>query len=121
MLLFVLTGVSGCGLNPWSRHKGVEKGIASWYGPQYDGRQTASGEIFDQDAMTAAHRTLPFGTVVRVDDLDNGQSVKVRINDRGPFIHGRIIDLSRGAARRLGMVQAGLAHVRVEVLHWGDG
>lgn len=71
--------------------------------------------------MTAAHRTLPFGTVVLVKDLDNGRAVKVRINDRGPFIRGRIIDLSRGAARKLGMLEAGLAHVRIEVLRWGDG
>jgi rare lipoprotein A len=121
MLLFIFANSGGCSLVPWSHHKSVEKGIASWYGPDYQGRRTASGEIFEQDAMTAAHRTLPFGTVVLVKDLDNGRTVRVRINDRGPFIHGRIIDLSRGAARELGMLQAGLAHVRIEVIHWGDG
>jgi rare lipoprotein A len=94
-----------------------EEGIASWYGHPYHGRPTASGEIYNMYAMTAAHRTLPFGTEVRVDDLDNGQSVVVRINDRGPFVAGRIIDLSYAAARAMGMLGAGTSLVRLEILN----
>ncbi len=89
------------------------EGIASWYGPELQGRQTASGERFDMEALTAAHRSLPFGTRVTVTNLDNGRSVTVRINDRGPFIKGRIIDLSRRAARRLGFEHQGTAPVRL--------
>ena len=91
-------------------------GTASWYGPGFHGRKTASGERFDQNAMTAAHRSLPLGSVVRVTNLENGRKVTVEINDRGPYIRGRVIDLSKAAARRLGMVRDGLATVRVEVL-----
>jgi rare lipoprotein A len=85
----------------------LAKGIASWYGPRFHGRRTASGERFDQEALTAAHRTLPFGTIVRVQSLVNGRTVDVRINDRGPFLRQRVIDLSRGAARALGLIDAG--------------
>lgn len=92
------------------------KGMASWYGPGFDGNRSASGEIFNQNALTAAHRNLPFGTLVRVTNLDNNLSVVVRINDRGPFIGNRIIDLSAGAARVLGLISSGVAPVRVEVL-----
>jgi rare lipoprotein A len=95
---------------------GQQRGMASWYGPGFHGRRSASGERFDQYAMTAAHRTLPFGTVVRVTNLNNGQSIVVRINDRGPFSRGRIIDLSAAAARKLGMMGSGVAPVQVEVL-----
>ncbi|MGD1859786.1 MAG: septal ring lytic transglycosylase RlpA family protein [Leptolyngbyaceae cyanobacterium] len=91
-------------------------GQASWYGPGFNGRQTASGEIFNQNAMTAAHRTLPFGTQVRVTNVNNNRFVIVRINDRGPFSHGRVIDLSAGAAREIGLDRAGVGPVRVEVL-----
>jgi rare lipoprotein A len=94
----------------------VEKGVASWYGEPYHGRQTASGEVYDMHQISAAHRTLPFGTVVRVTRRDTGQAVEVRINDRGPFIAGRIIDLSYGAARRIGLDVDGIAPVKVEVL-----
>jgi rare lipoprotein A len=90
-------------------------GWASWYGPGFHGNMSASGEVFNQHAMTAAHRTLPFGTRVKVTNLDNGQSVVVRINDRGPFSGGRVIDLSAGAARVLGLIQSGTAPVRLEV------
>jgi rare lipoprotein A len=93
-----------------------QRGIASWYGPGFHGRLSASGERFNQNAMTAAHRTLPFGTRVRVTNTNNGRSVIVRINDRGPFIRGRIIDLSVGAAREIGMYNSGIAPVEVEVL-----
>lgn len=91
-------------------------GIASWYGGLFDGRQTASGEIFDKDALTACHPTLPFGTLVRVINLRNRRSVVVRINDRGDLNPGRVIDLSTGAANRLGMLGAGLVKVRLEIL-----
>jgi rare lipoprotein A len=94
----------------------VEKGIASWYGEPYHGRRTASGEVYDMHRLTAAHRTLVFGTVVRVTRRDTGQKVEVRINDRGPFIEGRIIDLSYAAARKIGLDVDGVAPVKVEVL-----
>jgi rare lipoprotein A len=95
-----------------------EEGIASWYGHPYDGRPTASGEIYNMNAMTAAHRTLPFGTRVRVHDLENGRTVTVRINDRGPFVEGRIIDLSHAAAQAMEM--PGTALVRLEILGYGS-
>ncbi len=94
-----------------------EEGLASWYGHPYHGRPTSSGEIYNMYAMTAAHRTLPFGTEVRVHDLDNGQAVEVRINDRGPFVEGRIIDLSYSAAKAMGMLGAGTARVRLEIMN----
>lgn len=94
----------------------AETGIASWYGPGFHGRTTANGETYDMDAMTAAHKTLAFGTIVRVDNLENGRSVRVRINDRGPFVDGRIIDLSRRGARELDMLGSGIARVRVIVV-----
>lgn len=92
---------------------GSEEGIASYYGDRYHGRQTASGERFDQRGLTAAHRTLPFGTRVRVIHLDNGRETVVRINDRGPFVRGRVIDLSRRAAEELDMLRDGTAPVRI--------
>ena len=91
-------------------------GMASWYGPGFHGRRSASGEVFNQHALTAAHRTLPFGTRVRVTNVRTGQDVVVRINDRGPFGHGRIIDLSAGAAAEIGLQRMGVAQVRLEVL-----
>ncbi|MCY7322160.1 MAG: septal ring lytic transglycosylase RlpA family protein [Phormidesmis sp. CAN_BIN36] len=91
-------------------------GWASWYGPGFDGNASASGETFNQNAMTAAHRSLPFGTQVQVTNLDNGRSVVVRINDRGPYVGDRVIDLSAGAARILGVIQSGIAPVRLEVM-----
>ncbi len=93
-----------------------QTGIASWYGSQYQGRPTASGESFDRHAMTAAHKTLPFNSWVQVNNLENGRKIRVRINDRGPFIEGRIIDLSERAADELGMKNAGLAQVGIEVV-----
>lgn len=91
-------------------------GIASWYGPGFHGRRSASGERYNQNELTAAHRSLPFGTNVQVTNLNNGRSVVVRINDRGPFVRGRVIDLSAAAARVLGLIQSGIAPVRIEVL-----
>ncbi len=95
----------------------IRQGIASWYGPGFHGRRTANGERFDSRGMTAAHRYLPFGTRVRVTNLNNGRSAVVRINDRGPFAGNRIIDLSAGAARAVGMVRSGIAPVRLEILN----
>jgi len=94
----------------------VETGKASWYGTQHHGKRTASGEPFDQHALTAAHRTLPFGTRVKVTNLNNQRSVVVRINDRGPFRRGRVIDLSRAAAEQLDLIRTGVAPVRLEPL-----
>jgi rare lipoprotein A len=89
------------------------EGLASYYGPGLHGRKTASGERFDQNALTAAHRTMRFGTCLRVVNMENGKSVEVRVNDRGPFKEERIIDVSLGAARKLEMVEKGLARVRI--------
>jgi rare lipoprotein A len=93
-----------------------ETGIASWYGDPFHGRATANGEIYDMNAMTAAHKTLPLPTMVRVTNLENGRSIVVRVNDRGPFVHGRIIDMSRRGAQLLSFDMAGTAKVRVTVL-----
>lgn len=105
--------VAGCAT--WSEPQ-EQLGDASWYGPGFHGRKTASGEVFDMHARTAAHRTLPFGTLVRVTRLDTGASTVVRINDRGPFKAGRVIDLSNGAARDIDMVRDGVVRVRIDVL-----
>jgi rare lipoprotein A len=96
--------------------KSQKKGVASWYGGSFAGRRTANGETFNPGGLTAAHRTLPFGTRVKVTNLRNGRSVVVRINDRGPHSGGRVIDLSAGAARIIGVLQSGLAPVLIEVL-----
>jgi rare lipoprotein A len=93
-----------------------ETGIASWYGAPYHNRRASNGEVYDMHAMTAAHRTLPLGTLVRVTDLKTGSSALVRITDRGPFIPGRIIDLSQSAAQKIGIVQRGTAEVRIDIL-----
>jgi rare lipoprotein A len=98
-----------------------EEGMASWYGGDdgFEGKPTASGEIYDSSQMTAAHRELPLGTVVDVTNLDNGRSVRVRVNDRGPFLKGRVLDLSQEAARRLGVIGPGVAPVRIEIVSVG--
>ena len=98
-----------------------ETGIASWYGEDFHGKKTANGERYDMHAMTAAHRTLPFSTRVRVTNLDNGNKTEVRINDRGPFVPGRIIDLSRSGAKELGMLGPGTARVVVEAVGFAPG
>ncbi len=107
-LLVVLQACAGHGIP-------IEEGVASWYGKRFHGRLTASGEPFDMQALTAAHPTLPFGTIVRVTNLKNRRTVDVRINDRGPYAKGRIIDLSYAAAKRLEMIDAGAIEVRLEV------
>jgi rare lipoprotein A len=91
-------------------------GLASWYGEQFEGRPTANGEIFDVNGLTAAHRTLPLPSIVEVVNLQNGRALRLRVNDRGPFVSGRIIDLSRRAAQLLGFERAGVTRVRVRVL-----
>lgn len=93
-----------------------EEGMASWYGRQFHGRHTANGEVYDMNDMTAAHRTLPLPSVVQVTNLDNGRTVKLRVNDRGPFARGRIIDVSRQAAQELGFKNKGVTRVRVEIV-----
>ena len=93
-----------------------ERGMASWYGVPFHGRLAANGEVFDMEAMTAAHRTLPLGSMVRVVNLLNGKHVRVRINDRGPYVNGRILDLSHAAAAQLGMVEGGLSVIQLEVV-----
>lgn len=98
------------------RAHAFEEGVASWYGGHFHGRQTASGERFDKRAMTAAHRTLPFDTVLLVTNLENGREARLRVTDRGPFVSGRILDCSEGAAEVLGFRAAGLARVRLEIL-----
>lgn len=95
-----------------------EVGIASWYGPGFHGNFTANGKVYDMYGISAAHKTLPFGTIVKVVEIETGRSVVVRINDRGPFIEGRIIDLSKGAAERLGIVQKGITKVGLRILRW---
>jgi rare lipoprotein A len=101
----------------------VQSGVASWYGPGFHGRKTASGERFNQYQLTAAHKRLPLGTVATVTNLRNGKTVRVEINDRGPYVRGRIVDLSKAAAEQLGMKRSGTTPVRLEVHeeHWAGG
>lgn len=98
----------------------VTEGTASYYADRFDGRRTASGERFDKNALTAAHRTLSFGTKVMVTNKANGRSVEVTINDRGPYAHNRTIDLSKGAAKEIGMLGRGLAKVEIQIVGKGD-
>jgi len=124
LLVVILLPTTGCAGGPspatapdvgWG-----ETGIASWYGPGFHGRQTANGESYDMEGMTAAHKELPFNTWVQVESLDTGRTVEVRINDRGPFVGGRIIDLSRAAARQIDMLGSGIARVRLVVIRVSD-
>lgn len=116
--LWAVSMLIGCASSatPVPESVGGEVGIASYYANRFHGRRTASGERYDRNAYTAAHRRLPFGTHVRVINLENGHSVDVRINDRGPFVKGRVIDVSYVAAQKLGMLRKGLINVRVERL-----
>jgi len=98
----------------------VEQGVASWYGPLFNGRRTSDGEVYNMHEFTAAHRTLPFGAMVRVTNLANGLQTEVRINDRGPFVANRIIDLSLSAARAIQMVGPGTVQVRLEMISGPD-
>ena len=121
ILVLVTAIATGCAgsrvdLEPQTPKRGRQSGEASWYGPKFHGRRTANGEVFDMYEISAAHRTLPFGTRVRVENLQNGRSLVVRINDRGPFIDGRILDLSYAAAQEIGMVEAGVVPVLLTIL-----
>jgi rare lipoprotein A len=122
LLLILLVGATACGPRHFRFPPAVDppvgfvqEGVASWYGPGYHGKKTSSGEVFDQDELTAAHMTFAFGTLVRVTMLSNGRSVVVRINDRFPNAK-RVIDLSRGAARQIGLIGPGTGRVRLEVV-----
>lgn len=97
----------------------TQTGVASWYGEPFHGRTTASGEIYDMEALTCAHPSLPFGTVLLVENLVNGRSIRLRVNDRGPFKKGRILDVSRRAAQELGMIGPGTTRVRITVVEAG--
>lgn len=108
--------INGVWYHPQEDYAYVEEGAASWYGPGFHGKLTANGEVYDQYAVTAAHRTLPMPSLVRVTNLENGRAIVVRINDRGPFARNRIIDLSKRSAQLLDMIDQGTARVRVEVL-----
>ncbi len=121
-LIAVLLFATNCGVVPKTKgmaagakgsNNAIETGVASWYGPNFHGKLTANGETYDMDGMTAAHRTLPFDSEVVVENLDNGRTTRVRINDRGPFAKDRIIDLSRAAATEIDMVGPGTARVRL--------
>ncbi|MDY7561881.1 septal ring lytic transglycosylase RlpA family protein [Pseudomonas sp. 10B1] len=112
-LLTLLAGCAGQNIDPRGYN---ETGSASFYGAKHQGKRTASGERFDQNLLTAAHRDLPFGTRLLITNLGNDKTVEVRVNDRGPHSHGRLIDLSRKAAEQLGMLSAGVARVRVQTL-----
>ena len=96
-------------------------GVSSWYGPNFHGKLTANGEVFDQYGVTAAHKTLPLGTVARVTNLDNDKSIILRINDRGPYVDGRVLDCSYGAATKLGFMKIGTANVEIKIIELGDG
>ena len=108
--------INGVWYSPAVDYRYVETGVASWYGPQFHRKRTANGQIFDMNAVTAAHRTLPLPSIVRVTNLQNGRSIKVLVNDRGPFARGRIIDVSRRTAQLLGFERQGTAPVRVEIV-----
>lgn len=120
VVFYVIVTVALVGLVVWAQVAGpyYEVGIASWYGPGFHGKRTANGEVYDMYGISAAHKTLPFGAIVKVVDLDTGRSAVVRINDRGPFIAGRIIDLSKGAAEKLGIVEKGITKVGLRILRW---
>lgn len=122
--LIILSGalIGGCdvfGGTEITEGQLIEEGIASWYGDDFHGKTTANGETYDMEALTAAHKELPFNTIVRVVNKDNGRSVTVRINDRGPFVEGRVIDLSRKGARKIGILTVGLANVEIFLLTEG--
>jgi rare lipoprotein A len=118
ILLLALALLYACASSPPARSSAPSKqvGLASYYADRFHGRRTASGERYHVRKLTAAHRSLPFGTLVRVRVVKTGASVKVRVNDRGPFVKGRIIDLSRAAAKELGIVRAGIAKVELTIL-----
>jgi rare lipoprotein A len=120
--LAILAGalaMASCAVRPSLRSVATQEGLASYYSNDFNGRKTSSGEIFDNRRFTAAHRTYPFGTVVRVTNLETDAQVTVRINDRGPVKPERVIDLTFAAAKQIGIVRSGLGHVRIDVVEWG--
>ena len=104
----------------YSKHKKIYKGVASWYGPNFHGKLTANGEVYDQYGVTAAHKELPLNTIARVTNLDNEKSIILRINDRGPYAKNRILDCSYGAAKKLDFLNQGTANVKIEIIEFGD-
>ena len=108
------------GENKKVKHRKVMKGVSSFYAEDFHGKLTANGEVYDMYGVTAAHKTLPLNTVCRVTNLSNNKSLILRINDRGPYIAGRILDCSYGAAKKLGFIQQGTTDVKIEVIEWGD-
>jgi len=104
----------------FNKSKTIFRGVASYYGPNFHGKLTANGEVFDMYGVTAAHKEIPFNTVARVTNLDNGKSLILRINDRGPYVGNRILDCSYGAAKKLDFINQGTANVEIKVIEWGD-
>ena len=104
----------------FNKNKKIFTGVSSYYGPKFHGKLTANGEVYDMYGVTAAHKEIPLNTVARVTNLDNGKSLILRINDRGPYIDGRILDCSYGAAKKLDFLTQGTANVKIEVIEWGD-
>ena len=104
----------------FNKNKRIFTGVSSYYGPNFHGKLTANGEVYDMYGVTAAHKEIPLNTVARVTNLDNGKSLILRINDRGPYIDGRILDCSYGAAKKLDFLTQGTANVKIEVIEWGD-
>jgi len=114
--------VLGKRYEPLASHEGfVQSGVASWYGRDFHGKKTSNGEVYDMNGLTAAHKTLPLGVYVKVQNTENGREAVVRVNDRGPFVKDRVIDLSYAAAKKLGVDRAGTARVRVEALGYREG
>ena len=120
LLILIVTTAIAAACAPYHSQRGAtsfhQRGKASWYGPGFAGRKTANGERFNPNALTAAHRKLPFGTTVKVTNVDNGKSVVVRINDRGPYAGNRVIDLSKAAAKRIGLISSGVGVVEIRAL-----
>ena len=102
------------------KHKEEMVGISSYYGKDFHGKLTANGEVYDMYGLTAAHKTLPLNSIVRVTNLTNNKTLILRVNDRGPFVKGRILDCSFGAAKKLGFIESGTTQVQIEVIEWGD-
>lgn len=119
-LILIALALSGCAVRPLITAMGTQEGIASYYSNDFQGRKTADGEIFDNSKLTAAHRSYPFGTLVRVTNIATEATVEVRINDRGPVKQERVIDLTLAAAKAIGIDRAGLGRVRLEVVEWGN-
>ena len=115
--------IAGCSMHRYDKPKvgTTQRGVASWYGEPFHGRKTASGEVYDMHGMTAAHKELPLGTEVEVKNLDNGREARLRVNDRGPFIRGRVLDVSYAGAQKLGMVGPGTARIELRVVRLGVG